>query len=141
MINTPKIRFPWFSHQHDVEVEASAKPKLVPRFDNGNTRHAEDPMADSRGQVLSIDEKTLTADIVVNVSVTFYSGGYGTAQLLDNGNYWWQAGGAGGDQAAYPTQATEYVLSGFSGNAAYSIWFADTAYRAFRLTSLTGTGF
>jgi hypothetical protein len=48
--------------------------------------HATDAPADSRGQVLSIDETNFTADIYMNVDFTFYSQAFGTAQLLDNGN-------------------------------------------------------
>ncbi|HLY19762.1 MAG TPA: aryl-sulfate sulfotransferase, partial [Bryobacteraceae bacterium] len=68
MVNTPNIPSPWFSHQHDVEVQATANPKLIMLFDNGNTRHASDPTATSRGQVLSINETALTADIYMNVN-------------------------------------------------------------------------
>jgi arylsulfate sulfotransferase len=141
MLNTPNIPSPWFSHQHDAEIQAMANPKLIMLFDNGNTRRSLDATAKSRGQVLSINETNMTADIVINVDFTFYANGYGTAQLLDNGNYWWQAGAANGQNAAFPTRSTEYVKSGVSGNPAYSIEFADTSYRSFRLTSLTGTGF
>jgi hypothetical protein len=92
MKNTPGIPSPWFSHQHDVEVWTNENPKQLTLFDNGNTRHATDPSADSRGQALTIDETALTVDIHTNVDFSFYSSGYGTSQILDNGNYWWQAG-------------------------------------------------
>jgi hypothetical protein len=143
LLNTPNIPSPWFSHQHDVEVQGTVSPKLLMLFDNGNTRHSTDPSADSRGQVLSIDEATMTADIYMNVDFNFYSEAYGTSQLLDNGNYWWQAGVAISPHATYPIRSNEYVpdLSGFTGNRAFQIWFEGTAYRSFRLTSLTGTGF
>jgi hypothetical protein len=143
MLNTPGIPSPWFGHQHDVEVQATAVPKLLMLFDNGNTRQATDPSADSRGQVLSINETSWTADIYMNVDFSFYAAGYGTAQLLDNGNYWWQTGAAGGKKTTYPIRASEYfpLLSTFTGKEVYSIDFADTAYRSFRLTSLTGSTF
>jgi len=73
MRNTPNIPSPWFSHQHDVEVQATANPKQILLFDNGNTRHATDPEAKSRGQVLSIDEQNLVADIETNVDFAFFS--------------------------------------------------------------------
>jgi hypothetical protein len=138
MINTPKVPLPWFSHQHDVEVWVNNTPRVLTLFDNGNTRHATNPNADSRGQVLTLDEAALTVDIHTNVDFPFYSGGYGTSQILDNGNYWWQAGGAGGKDSAYPTQSSEYVPSGYTGIAAYWIDFADTAYRSFRLDAASG---
>jgi hypothetical protein len=138
MINTPNISSPWFSHQHDVEVQITANPKTLTLFDNGNTRRSTDFTATSRGQVLSIDEQSLTVDIHTNVDFAFYSSGYGTSQVLNNGNYWWQAGAAGGQNNADPTRSFEYVPSGFTGIAAYAIQFADTAYRSFRLNSTSG---
>ena len=138
MIDTPGIPSPWFSHQHDVEVWVGYHPKELTLFDNGNTRHALDPDADSRGQVLSLDEAALTVDIYANVDFPFFSGGYGTSQILDNGNYWWQAGGAGGKYGPDPTNSTEYVPSVSTGVAAYSIGFADTSYRSFRLDTASG---
>jgi len=138
MLNTPGIPSPWFSHQHDVEVQATANPKKILLFDNGNTRHATDPHAKSRGQVLSINEQTLTADIETNVNFAFFSVAYGTSQVLDNGNYWWQAGVASGQDGSYPTRSYEYLPSGFSGVGAYSIEFKDTSYRSFRLNTASG---
>jgi hypothetical protein len=135
MINTPNIPSPWFSQQHDVEVWVGYNPKLITLFDDGDTRHASDPTAVSRGQVLSIDETALTVDIYANVNFPFYSSAYGTSQILDNGNYWWQAGTAPG---TYKTRSFEYLPSGYSGIEAYSIEFADSAYRSFRLDSASG---
>jgi len=138
MLNTPNIPSPWFSHQHDVEIQATDNPKLLTLFDNGNTRRSTDPTADSRGQVLAINELALTVDIHTNVDFAFYSSGYGTSQVLDNGNYWWQAGAAGGQNTADPTRSFEYFPSGFTGITAYAIGFADTAYRSFRLDAASG---
>jgi len=138
MINTPNIPSPWFSHQHDVEVWTNYTPKLITLFDNGNTRHASDPSALSRGQVLIPNEQTFTVDFQANVDFTFYSAAYGTSQILPNGNYWWQAGVVGGLDGSEPTRSTEYVPSGYSGNKAYSIEFTDTAYRSFRLNTAEG---
>jgi hypothetical protein len=72
------------------------------------------------------------------VDFPFYSGGYGTSQILDNGNYWWQAGGVGGKTSPDPTESSEYVPSGYTGIEVYGINFADTAYRSFRLGAATG---
>ncbi|MGO4881828.1 MAG: aryl-sulfate sulfotransferase [Bryobacteraceae bacterium] len=143
MINTPNIPSPWFSHTHDVEIQSTVVPKLIMMFDNGNTRHASDKSADSRGQVLSIDETTFTADIYMNVDFNYYSQAFGTAQLLDNGNYWFMAGCAVSPKTTYPFRAAEYVYnpSTYTGTKAYEVWYEDTAYRSFRLTSLTGSGF
>jgi arylsulfate sulfotransferase len=138
MLDTPKVPSPWFSHQHDVEVWVNENPKQLTLFDNGNTRHATNPNADSRGQALIINETAFTVDIHTNVDFPFYSGGYGTSQILDNGNYWWQAGGVGGKTSPDPTESSEYVPSGYTGIEVYGINFADTAYRSFRLDAASG---
>jgi len=137
-INLPGIPSPWFSGQHDVEVWTNDSPKLLTLFDNGNTRHSTDKSATSRGQVLSLDEAAMTASLETNIVFPFYSSGYGTSQILDNGNYWWQAGAAAGKYSDYPTQGLEYVPAGFGGIEAYAIEFADSAYRSFRLDSSSG---
>ena len=46
-------------------------------FDDGNTRHATNPNADSRGQELVLNEKTMTATLVVNADLGNYSVGPG----------------------------------------------------------------
>jgi arylsulfate sulfotransferase len=139
MLNTPNIPSPWFSHQHDAGILVNESPKEIILFDNGNTRHATDPTAVSRGQVLTIDETTLTADIHTNVNLPVYSRAYGTAQVLDNGNYWWQAGIVDGPGSPDPTRSYEYVPSGVGGFPAYEIHFADIAYRSFRLVGQAST--
>lgn len=138
MLNTPNIPSPWFSHQHDVEVLVNNNPKQLILFDNGNTRRASDPTANSRGQVLTIDEVAMTADIHTNVDLPVYAKGYGTAQVLDNGNYWFQAGAVGGTNSPEPTRAFEYLPSGFTGVLMYQIQFNDTSYRSFRLNRTSG---
>ena len=57
--STAPIRTPWFSHQHDVEYELNGTTVLS-IFDNGNTRHVENPglSENSRGMVLNVDEPT-----------------------------------------------------------------------------------
>jgi arylsulfate sulfotransferase len=135
MLNTAEIPSPWFSHQHDVEVWVGENPKELTLFDNGNTRHALNPSATSRGQVLTIDETAHTVDIHTDVVFPFYAAGYGTSQILDNGNYWWQSGAA---PTPYSTRSFEYVPSGYTGITAYSIQFEDTAYRSFRLDTASG---
>src|SRR5262249_5953155 len=74
----------WFSHQHNAHYIDDATLIL---FDNGNTRRASDPTADSRGQVWKLDEQTMTATLVVNVDLGNYSFAAGAAQRLSNGNY------------------------------------------------------
>jgi hypothetical protein len=61
---------PWFSHQHNAHFIDDSTLIL---FDNGDTRRANDPNADSRGQVWRLDEQTMTATLVLNVDLGNYS--------------------------------------------------------------------
>ena len=49
---------PWFSHQHNAHY---VDDHTLILFDNGNTRRASDPTANSRGQVWTLDERRMTA--------------------------------------------------------------------------------
>jgi hypothetical protein len=80
---------PWFSHQHDVHY---IDDSTIILFDNGNTRRASDPTADSRGQVWKLDDKTMTATLVFNADLGNYSPAVGEAQTLSNGNYSFDSG-------------------------------------------------
>src|SRR5581483_12000385 len=57
--------FPWFSHQHNVEIEPNGDLSL---FDNGNTRVAE-LGGHSRGQAWHVDETNRVATRVVNIDL------------------------------------------------------------------------
>jgi len=48
------------------------------------------------------------------------------------------AGQAGAAPGTHKTRSFEYLPSGYGGIAAYSIEFADSAYRSFRLDSASG---
>jgi Arylsulfotransferase (ASST) len=80
---------PWFSHQHHAHYIDESTLIL---FDNGNTRRAGDPNADSRGQVWTLDEQTMMATLVFNVDLGNYSDALGAAQRLSNGNYSFTSG-------------------------------------------------
>src|SRR5437588_705805 len=63
---------PWFSHQHDPQFEFTDRT-LMTLFDNGNVRFASDPNAQSRGQVLQVDEQNRVANLILNVDLGTYS--------------------------------------------------------------------
>ncbi len=81
---------PWFSHQHDVRY-INNTTLLV--FDDGNTRQASDPGADSRGQEWILHEQNMTATLVVNADMGNYSSFLGSSELLSNGNLAFTSGG------------------------------------------------
>ena len=88
---TSNLNYPWFSHQHDVKYE-NGGTQVLSVFDNGNLRHAQYPNATSRGQVLNIDETTMQATLQLSVDLGVFSVGLGSAQLLPDGDYLFQAG-------------------------------------------------
>src|SRR5579885_2868584 len=55
--------YPWFTHQHDVRY---INDTTITLFYDGNIRVGTTPEKDSRGQELVLDEKTMTATLVVN---------------------------------------------------------------------------
>ncbi len=102
--------WPWFSHQHDVGIENGGAGPLT-LFDNGNTRVESSTIGlgptacandspngtsdcDSRGMALTIDYNASAGTGTVTPVVSFDLGGYsdamGSAQLLSDGNYFFE---------------------------------------------------
>lgn len=82
---------PWFSYQHDAGFDPPGSD-LLTIFDNGHARHDKDPAALSRGQKWRLDEKNMTATLVLNANLHIYSSAVGEAQTLKNGGYSFNAG-------------------------------------------------
>ena len=126
---------PWFSHQHDANFESNNSVLLV--FDDGNIRAAANPAAHSRGQVLQVDEVNKVVSPILNADLGVYSGALGTAELLPNGHYNFDAGfllsaDAKGDPV-YNAQSLEVDLS---GNIDFGVQFGTLEYRTFRVPDL-----
>jgi hypothetical protein len=92
--------WPWFSHQHDVSLIDNAGTVLL--FDNGDTRISPPPIGlgsigcepldcDSRGMALQFSEATMTVTPLLSLDLGVYSSADGSAQMLTNGNYFFQA--------------------------------------------------
>mgnify|MGYP003345705836 FL=1 len=84
-----KDAYPWFSHQHDGNFDASGKLAV---FDDGNTRVAQMGGGNSRGQVLQVDETHMTVTPYLNADLGVYAAAVGSAQRLRNGRYHFDAG-------------------------------------------------
>ena len=122
---------PWFSHQHDANFEGASSTLSL--FDDGNTRHAGDSQAHSRGQVLEIDEENRKATLILNADLGAYSYALGSAQVLPDGNYHFDAGA----QLAGPgTVLAQSLEVDPDGNIVYGIQFATYEYRSFRMPDL-----
>jgi len=122
--------WPWFSHQHDIEFDGVNYEV----FDNGNTRVAPPPLGvgggNSRGYVFSLNETNMTANVILAQNLGTYSPSFGSAQLLENGNYAFLSGNINGQQS---TQTLELLPSG-TLNSAF-LW-QTAAYRWFRMPNL-----
>jgi len=120
---------PWFSHQHNAHYIDDSTLIL---FDNGNSRRASDPTADSRGQVWKLDEQTMTATLVVNVDLGNYSDSQGAAQRLSNGDYSFTSG----RQGQAPNFFGQSIEVRPDGSKAYVLEVNRTEYRSYRMRTL-----
>jgi hypothetical protein len=119
----------WFSHQHNAHY---LDDHTLILFDNGNTRRASDPTANSRGQVWSLDEVNMTATPLLNADLGNYSFRLGAAQRLSNGNYSFLSGSEG--QAPRDVARTIEVRP--DGTPSYVLEFASPEYRSYRVRTL-----
>ena len=125
--------YPWFSHQHDAR-HLSSWPYKITLFDNGNTRRSIDPGAHSRGQVIQLDEANRTAVLLLNAGLGVYSPAVGSAQLLPNGNYHFDAGFVAGPAGGSNVSHAFEVDS--TGSLVYDLQVDTPEYRAFRMKDL-----
>ncbi|MBI3210578.1 MAG: aryl-sulfate sulfotransferase [Candidatus Solibacter usitatus] len=119
--------YPWFSHQHDANFSPSNPTQLL-IFDNGNTRIAKNGPGNSRGQVLQLDERNMTVEFVLNADLGVYSTAVGSAQILRNGNYHFNAGYV--PEGTVPTSHAIELDS--SGRILYDAVSNSILYRTFR---------
>ena len=122
--------YPWFSHQHDVEWEFNTP--YISVFDNGNTRIAQNPGENSRGQLLKVNESTMTAQLVENLDLGVRSLALGTAQMLVN-----QQGKITGlhFEAGFVNFATSQTMS-FYPTGTLNMASSSTTYRSFQMRDM-----
>lgn len=141
--NTNNDPYPWFSHQHDVGIENNGAGVMT-IFDNGDTRITNlgsgcgPSDCNSRGVALTVNETTMMVTPVLNQDLTYYSQSDGSAQLLSNGNYFFQPG-----VVFDPAQLTDvaYVLeilptSGTVNGTQVLNLQSQVSYRAWQMSSL-----
>jgi hypothetical protein len=116
----------WFSHQHDPEIEVDGTLTL---FDNSNGRRLENASANSRGQVFRLNERDRVAEVVLNADLGLYAFALGSAQRLENGNYFFDVGflstGNGVSVEVDP-----------AGRRVYAIQSSAPEYRTFRMKNM-----
>lgn len=117
----------WFSHQHDGQI---APDGTLTVFDNGNSRYIEDDLAHSRGQSWVLDEVNKVARLALNADLGVYSLALGSASLLGNGHYHFNAG-------ITPGRPTSHFLEvDKSGKIVFEMTTPGLTYRSFRLPDL-----
>ncbi len=117
----------WPSGQHDVEIQPNG---LMTLFDNNNpSPAAQQPGGTAHGQAWKLDTANMIATPVVNIDLGVVSPAVGSAALLSNGNYEWQAGFISGNTA----QTFEFTPS---GTLVYKQQSDALTYRSFRLRDL-----
>lgn len=104
--NTYNDRWPWFSGQHDAGIESTG---VMTIFDNGNTRVSPPSLStggvpglgsacgpndcNSRGMAVTFDETAMAVTVSpngVSLDLGSYSAAMGSAQLLPDGNYFFE---------------------------------------------------
>jgi hypothetical protein len=119
--------YPWFSHQHDAEIQNTTTGELTV-FDNGNTRVSPPPLGlgsgNSRGMSLTVDETNMTVTPLLSQDLGFYADAVGSAQLLSNSNYFFQPGIVDPNYWSYsmellPTAGTVNGTAVFNQQATY----------------------
>ena len=135
--------WPWFSHQHNANF-VDAGDKTIELLDNGNTRvdssDGGNPVScrgkalcDSRGQIYQLNMTTHVATQTLNANLGIYSHAQGSAQRLNNGNYFFTAGSIPGstfladDFEVTPLGKTVLSLSLY-GSTEYRAWMLPTLY-------------
>ena len=130
LIPDPNDDYPWFSHQHDAEYQFLLP--YIALFDNGNTRIRQFPTENSRGQMLKIDESTMTATLSYNLDVGVQSEALGTAQLLTDGKGHYTGLHF---EPGFVNQTSSQPIS-FFPNGTLIMDASTTAYRAFQMHDL-----
>ncbi len=123
--------YPWFSHQHNAEI-APGSTTLMTVFDNGNTRIAANPGENSRGQAITFDESAKTATLTLNQDLGAFSLAVGSAQLLDNGDYHFDAGWIPNGNT-FTAKSVEITPSGTQN---YELDDSARTYRTYRMSTL-----
>ncbi len=126
--------YPWFSHQHDANF-LPGDNSTISVFDNGNTRHAQDSTANSRGQVIQLDEANRVASLVLNADMGVYSVALGTARLMSNGDFEFLAGWIVPSDPTQPSTSLSVEVDS-SGQIVYSLEAATQVYRTFQMRSM-----
>ena len=101
-------------------------------FDDGNLRFARELGGHSRGQAYRIDEVNRIVTPILNADLGVYSSAVGSAQLLQDGNYHFDAGFVqdNGNLDSYSIEVD------WTGKIRYEAHQNVILYRTFRMTDM-----
>jgi arylsulfate sulfotransferase len=122
------LTWPWFSGQHDPEFQNNQMLEMSV-YDDGNTRIAYQGGGDSFGQVLSVDESTMTVSYILNADMGVYSYALGSSQLLQNGDWFFDNG-----EIEPQRDYTQVIEVNGTGVQEFNEQIQYTTYRAWRMT-------
>jgi hypothetical protein len=103
---------------------------LLSVYDNGNLRRLTNPAANSRGQVLWIDELNKRVIPILNADLGNYAFALGSAELLCNGNYYFNNGVTG---SPLRSESVEVLRDGSVNSVMTN---TNPAYRTFRMYNI-----
>jgi arylsulfate sulfotransferase len=129
--------YPWFSHQHEVDIESNGDGPLT-LFDNGTTRvvHTGGGCC-SRGMELTLDENSLQATPVLSQDLGVYSDAYGSGQVLFDGDVFFLAGTVAVSSSSHASFAIQLLPAAGtdSGTQVFNLE-GPNSYRAWLMPSL-----
>jgi len=101
-------------------------------LDDGHERKKIDPAANTRGQVLKLDEASLTATLVYNADLGVYASALGSAQSLKNGGYTFETGTLNS-----PPLSSRAIETSADGKVVYALQVeGGSVYRSFRVADM-----
>jgi len=137
--------WPWNSAQHEVGIENNGKGPMT-LFDNGNTRVSAPGAStgcmqgvgsgNSRGMALTVDESTMQVTPVLSADLGYFSNADGSAQLLDNGNYFYLPATVVNMNMASSNSIEILPTAGTDTGTPVLNLQSTSAYRAFRMPNM-----
>lgn len=138
--NTHDAAWPWFSHQHDPEIEFNGVliggSQVLTIFDNGNLRRETfNASAHSRGQIYAINEAARQVNLNMNADLGEYSFALGSANLVLSPGVTTASFG-NGIIGSLTNAITQTVETDLNGSVVSNVQATAPAYRTFRMRDM-----
>jgi len=128
--------YSWFTHQHDAAIQPAVSiSEIMTVFDDGNLRHTQCGTGNSRGMILSVNERGRSVYIQTSADLGQYSVALGSAQLLPTPNNPLYAS-FGNGLLYLPSDASQSTETDTNGNIVYQLQANGWSYRTYRARDL-----